>query len=376
MPAWPIRFDLRVDRDDPALMRALITAEAYAQGIRGIPIPPAAQFRLDRLNILRAVRGTTGIEGSSLSEEEVGRIIDAKDDTAILPHGREREEREARNAARVMRFVSESLTRDPEEPLTESLICQLHRLTTDGIPYPNNIPGEYRHHAVSAGDYVPPRDGADVRQLMTTFVRWLNGDPVRHWHPIVRAVAAHFYFISIHPFGDGNGRTARAIESFLLYQAHINARGFYSLANFYYRNRTEYIETLDEVRFRSKNSLMPFIRFASDGLVQELKTVYDEIIAEATLVAFRDYARSSLQVAGKQGTPAGERMLHLLDALGREPIELITIRRGPHPLYFLYRGLSSRTLTRDLDFLRDTHLIAIEDGRVRARLDVMEQFKP
>ena len=44
-------------------------------------------------------------------------------------------------------------------------------------------------------------------------------------------------------------------------------------------------------------------------------------------------------------------MLHLLHALGREPADLVTIRRGPHPLYFLYRTLSSRTLTRDLDYV-------------------------
>ncbi|MBK9546926.1 MAG: Fic family protein [Dehalococcoidia bacterium] len=58
------------------------------------------------------------------------------------------------------------------------------------------------------------------------FVRWLNTPPASNWPPIARAIAAHFYFISVHPFGDGNGRTA-FVGGFLLYQAKVNALGFY-----------------------------------------------------------------------------------------------------------------------------------------------------
>ena len=76
-----------------------------------------------------------------------------------------------------------------------------------------------------------------------------------------RAIAAHFYLVSIHPFGDGNGRTARAIESFLLYQAGVNAFGFYSLANFYYRERDRYVRELTDARFHHGGELTPFVLF-------------------------------------------------------------------------------------------------------------------
>ena len=76
---------------------------------------------------------------------------------------------------------------------------------------------------------------------MTEFVEWFNSGVAASWDPVVRAVVAHFYLASIHPFGDGNGRTSRAVESFLLYGAGVNARGFFSLANYFYRNRQEYV---------------------------------------------------------------------------------------------------------------------------------------
>ena len=111
-------------------------------------------------------------------------------------------------------------------------------------------------------------------------MRWFNEGPRRNWPAPVRAIAAHFYVVSIHPFGDGNGRTARAVESFLLYRGGINARGFYSLANYYYRFRHRDVALLDSVRFSSDHDLTPFVRFALDGLLGELEDVHGEVLAQ------------------------------------------------------------------------------------------------
>ncbi len=318
MPKWDVTFDLGIGLREPGLLQAVSRAEALAEVIRGVPIPPHLRTRFDRLNILRAVRGTTGIEGCDLTEEEVGRVLDATGGEAILTRAREREEREVRNAGRVLEFVASTLDKNPSQPVTEELICTLHRLTTEGIAYGSNVPGQYRVHGVTAGTYSPP-GGDEVPRLMKEFVQWLNGGAAR-WPPIVRAIGAHFYLISIHPFGDGNGRTARAVESILLYQARVNACGFYSLANFYYRRRAEYIAMLDHVRFRSGDDLTPFVLLAARGLVEELESVHREILAEVTLIAFRDFARETLQTHGKLGTKAGERMFHFLLGLTRDSV--------------------------------------------------------
>ena len=153
---------------------------------------------------------------------------------------------------------------------------------------------------------------------MAGFVRWFNTGMPTHWNPILRAIVAHFYVVSIHPFGDGNGRTSRAVESFLLYKAGVNVRGYYSLSNYYYQNRSEYIDSLNRVRPQEAFNLTPFVIFALKGLVQELEAVHEELLEEVRIIAFRDYAREILDRAGKLGTPAGAKATELFDSSRRQ----------------------------------------------------------
>jgi Fic family protein len=374
MPRWEIDFNCRLNAQDPEIVSNVPKVEALAKVIRGIPLPPGVQNRIDSLNILRAVRGTTGIEGTELSETEVEQIMSASPGEHVLPPSRQRAEQEAKNAQKVMIFVAQTLREDPRYPVTEALICEIHRLTTEGIDYPANEPGVYRNHPVHAGTYVPPRTGDEVRRLTAQLVEWLNQGPPRGWPAAIRAIAAHFYLVSIHPFGDGNGRTARGLESFLLYQGGINARGFYSLANYYYQNRFEYEAKLDEVRFRTNGDITPFIKFALRGLVDEQEAVHQEILSEVTVIAFRDFARETLTLDGKLGTKPGERMFHFLLRLPAGPVPISQLRKGGHPLSELYHGVTEKTLSRDLNYLQSRHLIRIEEGEIRANVEVMRHF--
>ena len=268
-----------------------------------------------------------------------------------------------------MRFVAEEI--GPGRPLSEPLIEDIHDLTTRGIDYPGNRPGHYRAGPVRAGNYLAP-DADAVPRLMQEFIDWFHQGPPRGWPPAIQAIVAHFYVISIHPFQDGNGRTSRAVESFLLFRGGINARGFYSLANFYYRRRQEYEDMLDRVRFETNGDLTPFVRFALDGLVKELEEVHAEVLHEVRLMAFRDYAREIIFDISS-AYPAS-RMYGLVLGLRHEAVPVAALRLGGHPLYELYRGYSSRTLRRDLDLLSAQGLIVIDKKRVRANLDVMTQF--
>ena len=153
-----------------------------------------------RLNIQRAVRGTTGIEGANLTEEEVGDILAADPDgEPVLGAARAREEAEARNAARVMDYVRDTVTAAPDSDLTEDHVREMHALTTAGIDYRNNSPGEYRVRPVAAGDCQAPPPG-EVPDLMARFFAWFPESRARDgWPECVRAIAARFYLISIHP---------------------------------------------------------------------------------------------------------------------------------------------------------------------------------
>ena len=75
MPSWEVHFDLNLRAGNPRIIEDVARVHALAGVIRGIPIPPSVQQRLDRLNILRAVGGTIGIEGTELSAEEISLVM-------------------------------------------------------------------------------------------------------------------------------------------------------------------------------------------------------------------------------------------------------------------------------------------------------------
>ena len=300
-------------------------------------------------------------------------VLGAPPTEPVLSGGREREEREVRNADHLMREVAAYLDRWPNAPLTEDIVRWLHQMVTDGIDYPGNVPGTYRVRAVNVGNYQCP-DHSLVPDLIAEFTRWITTGPPRHWDTVVKAVVAHFYVVSIHPFADGNGRTSRAVESYLLYQSGVNARGFYSLANYYYRRRPEYTEQLNRARFRHDPDLTPFVRFALIGLVEELEFVHQEVIIEIREIAFRDYAREKLSIDGKLGRPTGDRMLDLLILLSSERVPLKDIRDGTHRLARLYRGVTTKTLARDIHYLEEAGLVVVSDGVVNANLAAMDNF--
>jgi Fic family protein len=372
MRAWDINFQMRVKADQPGIVTLVADCRAMARVIRNIPITPGRQDRINRLNILRAVRGTTGIEGAELTELEVRMILEAGSKKMVLPASRKREEQEARNAQNVMDYVASQLTLHPDTELTEELICKLHELTTESIEYQFNTPGKYRTISVTAGDYVPPIEIKEISKLMGQFIKWLNTGTPQDWDPIIRAIVTHFYIVSIHPFGDGNGRTSRAAESFLLYKAGINARGFYSLANFYYRNRDEYFLLLNKIRFETKGDMTPFVRFALQGLSEELEEVHREVLNEVKQISFRDFAREKLQ--DKLDSKSGKRMLDLLIKLDTAIVDVKAIRQDEHALSKLYRGLTPRTLARDIAFLENQSLIIVDKGKIAANINVMEKF--
>ena len=376
MPRWDVNFNMRLDLQNPELVSCVAKIDALASVIRDIPIPPRTKESLDALNILRAVRGTTGIEGTELTEAEVRQIMESPPNKPVLPPNRRREEQEARNAEELMYYIVREINRNRNLPLTENLVCKIHEIITKDINYPNNIPGKYRTYPVRAGNYVPPETGEEVRRLMKDFIQWFNEGAPAHSDASIRAIVGHFYAVSIHPFGEGNGRTARGVESFLLYQGGVNARGFYSLANYYYRNRDEYIRLLDHVRFDTNGDLTPFVLFGLRGLQEELKIVHNEVLSNVKLYAYRDYVREQLGIYNKLGTKAGERMLNFLLTLSSEPVSIKNLRRGTHELSFLYRDFTSKTLLRDLKFFIMHKLVVVENDELRANLDIMTHFTP
>jgi hypothetical protein len=113
MPTWDVRFDLHVEWSYPYVVGLLTRANELARVLRSLPVTPEARVRLDRLNIVRAVWGTTSIEGSTLTQEEVAHALSAEHAALDGDSRRGRFEQEARNAAAAMSHIQATLQADP-----------------------------------------------------------------------------------------------------------------------------------------------------------------------------------------------------------------------------------------------------------------------
>lgn len=387
MPRWAIVFEPGLAMDVSRVMGLVVETEAYRRSVLKIPLPPKMRRKFNNLNILRHIRGTTGIEGNSLGEEAIRAVLEARVPAPTTPGAPAPavvsapstpciEETEVLNASRALDFIRETLKREPHQAVTEDLVRTLHRINTEGCDYPGNIPGRYRQHEVEVGDYYPP-DHREIPNLMRRFAEFVNlRAVVEGCGPLIRAVLAHFYLLSIHPFGDGNGRTSRALEAFMLYQGGYNVRGFYSLANYYYKHRGEYFRALQAARFDRQGDPSDFVRFSLEGFVEELAAMQDEILGYIRRVIFRDvYLQDE-----KDGriNARGASLVEYLTFDAPDGIPADAFRsRAHHISKGLYSGLKSqRTLLRDLAALQKQGLVVERRGVLVANLDLLSQESP
>ncbi len=355
---WPVVFRLKIDLGD--LEPALAGVDALAESLRDLPLPPAARATMEKLNIVRAVHGTTGIEGNTMSEGAVADVIES----AEIDRSWSREERENVNAVRAMDHMRAAKPSTPPK-ITESLIKELHRLYTTGIPNQWNEPGRYRRDIVFAGAQAFAEPG-EVPHLMRDFVKFINSPTVIRQPVLIRAIAAHFFLVSIHPFGDGNGRVGRALEAYLLYHGGYAGAGFYSLANYYYRNRKTYIDLLVKTCFTNDGDLTNFTRFALGGFVEELAELNKIAMPYLKAIAFAN----EVDAAAAAGD-IGPRVAAALKQIAASPDGVSArelVARVPDWARILYRGKLVRTIREDLTRIRQSGLVEERSGRLYLNL--------
>ena len=173
----------------------------------------------------------------------------------------------------------------------------------------------------------------------------------------------------MHPFGDGNGRTARALEAFMLRRAGVNDVIMVSLSNYYYEHKDEYLTALYESR-KKGHDLTPFLKFALPAVAERCNAVAEAIATNHRRVLFREFARS---LFGKLRSPRrrvlAQRQLEILEILldtgPTEPRDLVNRGRA------LYLGLKhpDRAMVRDLFGLLELSAVMVDGGRIAANLD-------
>ena len=357
------QFDYRLRLDSQRT--ELIQIEAYKEAALNLVLPPDWREQLDQLNRVRAVHGTTALEGNPLSEAAVSQQIASAAASSGQPPSRSREEQQVRNASVAQEWVRERFT--PESrPLGYSDIIHMHATLTRGSDEIDNVPGQLRNHSVVVGTETlggvhrgAPPDG--LFQLVMGFVDFMNSQRVAAEHPVVRALLAHFFLITLHPFGDGNGRVSRLVEAGILFQGGYNVLGFYGLSNYFYRNGDEYKRLLQQCRRLQPFDLTAFVAFGLKGFAAELKGINNFVKTKINRVIFRTaLVRAMGQRVGKRRRVLNQREHDLLSFLLEETepldpfadesskkIKLDDLLQAPY-ITTVYKNVTRRTFHREL----------------------------
>jgi len=357
----------------------LLLGEAVSktEHIAGVPLDPAAAKELHAVYLAKGALATTAIEGNTLTEDEVREHLAGRLD---LPPSRQYLTQEIDNIVAACNGIGTAVIRGGSGPITADEIRGYNRRVLNSLPIREDVtPGEFRLYSVMVGRY-RGAPAADCEFLLEKFCEWLNAlkPPAGLEQPfsILAAIAAHLYFVWIHPFGDGNGRTARLIEFRFLLQAGFPTPAAHLLSNFYNLTRTEYYRQLDKAS-RLQGQMNDFIAYAMRGLVDQLREQLDVIRRMQWDTTWRNYVYERF---GK-GSPTHLRRRRLVLELSAVDTAGGWINRSGIPelsarLAREYSSKTAKTLSRDLNAIVQMGLAESEGRRVRAKKWIILAFLP
>jgi Fic family protein len=323
---------------------------------------PLAQVanQLEQEVVVSSVFGTNTIEGGTLTEDETARAL-ALDPAQV----QEVEQRRAINI-KAAYDLSQKAAGTPGWSLNRDFILALHRLITQDIPHPDNLPGQIRDNPKGrvtyvgdephGGRYKPPQFGPDIQRLLDALIEW-HGDLAQSGLPaLIRAPLVHLYYEQIHPFWDGNGRVGRVIEATLLQAAGYRYAPF-ALARYYLANIAPYFTLFNVCRKATSKgnpaANQPFVEFHLEGMRQTINSLQDRVNHLIAMLLYESNIRRALdekRINARQYTIVSQ----LLDK-GR-PLPMEEIRQAPW-YASLYLKRNDKTRQRDLHRLREMELV-------------------
>lgn len=253
----------------------------------------------------------------------------------------------------------------------------MHRLITQNSDTEHNVPGQWRTFSVTVGtpEMGGVHSGAPYEQLgslMEQYVQFVGSRRLNSIHPVIKALLAHFFLVTIHPFGDGNGRVSRLVEAGILFRQGYNVHGFYGLSNYFYQHEDEYKRRLQLSRQQQPYDVTPFIYFGIEGFATELKGINNFIKTKLNRVVYRTMlVRAFNKRVRSYRRLINQREHNLLDFLlvATEPIDPFSenpsrevkfseLREAPY-VKGAYRNVTLRTFYRELNRLGDLGFINI-----------------
>lgn len=360
---------------------ALGECQANCQHLAGVPLRPTTAEQLHRLYLVKGVRATTAIEGNTLSEDQVQALLDH---TLALPASQEYLKVEVENVVDVCNRLLETVQAGEGLSLEPETIKRFNYEILNGLPLADDVvPGEFREHSVGVARY-RGAPAEDCEYLVDRVCRWLEGGELDApagmtiVFAIIKAVLAHLYLAWIHPFGDGNGRTARLVEFQVLIASGVPAPAAHLLSNHYNQTRAEYYRQLERAS-ASSGDVIPFLEYAVQGLREGLREQIEVVRNQQSEITWDNYIYERFR---DRGSPSNRRrrllILHLsyVNRHEKRPIPLSELPHLSAAVAIEYARRTPKTLSRDVNTLIDMGLLVKTDRGYRARTEIMSAFMP
>ena len=219
----------------------IVSIENCRAGFRGNRIPGAVHARLRKNSKKKSTYASNRIEGNPLTEDQAAAAVESERRHHLKP------EEEVRNYYAALGLLDEKLTRCA--PFSKELLLEVQRLVVKGTgkekagfrgPMPPGVLFAVYDAATGEAEYVPPEAG-EVEGLVDELVGYVERSDD---HPLVKAGVIHYQLVTIHPFEDGNGRTARLMSGYYLDLTGFGFGGIGSLEEYFAYDPQEYYASL------------------------------------------------------------------------------------------------------------------------------------
>ena len=359
----------------PNTMFQLGQCAAIVESLRFLPLSPQVRGEMLQVSLVKGAMATTAIEGDTLSEEEVRLIQEGK---STIPPSRKYLEQEVKNVLDALNTIlADVVERNAIASVTPEMIKAFNKQVGHDLGDAfESVPGQFREHEVVVGAYRPP-DHRDVTPLVEKMCEWLrrefgfseDAEP-DFYTGVIEAIVAHVYLVWIHPFGDGNGRSARLLEFYLLLRGGLPDICSHILSNHYNDTRSEYYRQLGNAG--KKNDLTDFIAYAVRGLLDGLRGILFKSQNHQLKAYWKNYIHAELD-AMRILKPVRKRCAVLLSELELfKDYQFAELAIATPAVATAYPVSMQRALSRDVKMLVQKNLLLVnEDGRYRINTDIL-----
>ena len=257
------------------IINYIVDISAARELILNVSLLPQWEVNLRREAIVKMAHHSTSIEGNPLTLEQVKKLLVGNKVTAW-----QKDKDEVLNYVGVLEYI-DKIGDKKVKNITEEIIIKIHQINTKNI-LEKEQSGFYRKIPVAVVNgygkvvFQPPPVNK-VSSLMKDFVLWLNSSQARELYPVILSGISHYEFVRIHPFVDGNGRTARALSTLILYLKGFDTKRFFALDDYYNEDRVRYYGALQTVDQKTLN-ITQWLEYFCEGVAVSMNKVKDTVL--------------------------------------------------------------------------------------------------